>query len=74
MSQEILTGRQTLIRAVKKNENDWTRVFTELRAKVDVSSIEDKKSCCSAGNNEVDEQAGITQYDRPVCYLGLAST
>ena len=41
MSQEILTGRQTLIRAVKKNENDWTRVFTELRAKVDVSGIED---------------------------------
>lgn len=41
MSNEILTGRQALIRIVKKHENDWARVFADLKAKADISGIED---------------------------------
>lgn len=41
MSQETLTGRQALIRVVKKNENDWTRVFADLKSRTDVSGVED---------------------------------
>lgn len=38
---KILTSRQVLIRIAKKNENDWTGTMADLKAKVDVSDIED---------------------------------
>lgn len=41
MSQEALTGRQALIRIAKKNKNDWTGMFADLKSKIDVSGIED---------------------------------
>ena len=50
------------ILAWNKNKNPMDRGTWQALEQSIIMELTSEKSCCSAGNNQVDEQAGITQH------------